>query len=560
MALQGHKFGREIPCKLNLKLEKYILERRKFIQITSASGAGILASSAFGITLKLENIEETVENLVIGSGYGGAVAALRLTQAGKKVTMLEMGLDWEKDNGKYKPFSDLITPKNNSTWLHKSSQAPMMNIAMFNKKFTGVLARMDFENIKIYAGRGVGGGSLVNGGMAVQPKKAYFKEIFPELDAEEFWEKYFPLAKKELDVNEIPQDYYNETPYYKFARVGESEAHKAGFKTVKVPNVYSFDYMKREEAGEVPKSALAKEVIYGNNHGKQSLEKTYFKKALASNLLTIQDLHRVDYFQKTENGYVVYVDILDTEGQVVAKKTINCKKLFLNAGSLGTTKLLLASKYKGKMTNFDASVGTYWGNNGNVMTGRNMVNTFFNRVENEATDANYTTGTGSQQSTIPVSGVDNWEDKKHSFFAEISPLPMGMEVYTSLYLIINRVPNPGSISYDAPNNDIKINWEEENFNHTVKNAKYFVKKMNKANGGTPAGLLWDGGYGSDICYHPLGGAVIGKTTDLFGRVKGYENLYITDGALVPASIGVNPFLTITAIDEYCMEEILKSDF
>lgn len=135
------------------------MERRTFIKITSAVSAGILASNAFGMNLNLKHTVENVENLVIGSGYGGAVAALRLTQAGKKVVMLEMGLDWEKEEGKYKPFSNLITPKNNSTWLKKSSQAPMMNIAHFNKKFTGVLDRMDFENIKIYAGRGVGGGS-----------------------------------------------------------------------------------------------------------------------------------------------------------------------------------------------------------------------------------------------------------------------------------------------------------------------------------------------------------------------------------------------------------------
>ncbi|MCG2430418.1 GMC oxidoreductase [Aequorivita xiaoshiensis] len=536
------------------------MKRRSFIKLTSGLSMGLMVPSVLASELMTTKTNEYIENLVIGSGYGGAVAALRLTQAGKKVVMLEMGLDWEKEGGKYKPFSNLITPKNNSTWLRKSTQAPMMNISRFNKKFTGVLDRMDFENVKVYAGRGVGGGSLVNGGMAVQPKKQYFKEIFPDLDVEEFWKTYFPLAQKELDVNQISDKYYNDTPYYKFARVGESEARKAGFKTIRVPNVYSFDYMKKEEAGKVPKSALAKEVIYGNNHGKQSLEKTYLKKALTTGLLSIHDLHQVDYFQQTEKGYAVYVNVLNTEGEVVEKKTINCKKLFLNAGSLGTTKLLLASKFKGKMNNFDPSLGEYWGNNGNVMTGRNMVNTLFNRVENEATDSNFRPGTGVKQSTIPVSGIDNWEDEKHSFFAEISPLPMGMEVYTALYLIINKVPTPGSISYNPKINDIIVNWEKKNYKHTVKNAKYFIKKMNKANGGTPSGLLWKGGYGPDICYHPLGGAVLGKTTDLYGRVKGYENLYITDGALVPASIGVNPFLTITAVAEYCMDEIIKSDY
>ena len=105
------------------------------------------------------------------------------------------------------------------------------------------------------------------------------------------------MAQKELEVNEIPDEYYKESDYYKFARVGESEAHEAGFKTVRVPNVYSFDYMKREEAGEVPKSALAKEVIYGNNYGKKSVDKTYLKKAQDTGLLTIKDMHKAIYFE-----------------------------------------------------------------------------------------------------------------------------------------------------------------------------------------------------------------------------------------------------------------------
>ena len=360
------------------------MERRRFLKTATALSAGMLVSKVFGNNFKLKVMNETVDNLIIGSGYGGAVAALRLTKAGHKVMMIEMGLDWEKDNGKHKPFSNLITPKSNSTWLNKKTQAPMMNIASFSKKFTGVLDRIDFDNVKVYAGRGVGGGSLVNGGMAVQPQKDYFHEIFPELDTEEFWKTYFPLAQKELEVNEIPNEYYQASDYYKFARVGESEAHKAGFKTVRVPNVYSFDYMKREEAGEVPKSALAKEVIYGNNHGKQSVDKTYLKKAKDTGLLTIKDMHKAIYFEKTDSGYKVFIEIIDTDGKTVAEKVISCKKLFLNGGSLGSTQLLLASQAKAQLNNFDESLGGFWGNNGNIMTGRNMVNTLFNRVEKDS--------------------------------------------------------------------------------------------------------------------------------------------------------------------------------
>lgn len=503
-------------------------------------------------TIPLQTSE--VDNLIIGTGYGGAVAALRLAQAGKKVTMLEMGLDWNKLKGKYLPFSKLTTPTSNSTWLRNTTIAPFMNVFSFSNKFTGVLDRMDFENVKIYAGRGVGGGSIANGGMAVLPKQDYFREVFPDLDSEIFWQKYFPLAQNELGVNQIAEQYLKSSKYYQFARVGLKEAANAGFNTITVPNVYSFDYMQREEMGLVQKSALNKEVIYGNNHGKKSLDKTYLKKALQTGLVTILDLHKVNFIESLPaDKYKVHIDVIDTSGETLSQKIITCNALYINAGSIGTTELLLKSQARGYLKNLDNNAGKYWGNNGNIMTGRNMVNTAFNTILKPL-------GTGSKQSTIPVAGIDNWHDKQHPFFAEISPLPMDMEVYTALYLIINRVPKLGSLSYNNQSAVLNVNWNQSNYANALKNAKYFVDAMNKANGGTSAGLLFDKGFGPDICYHPLGGAVLGKACDEHGRVKGYKNLYITDGSLIPGTIGVNPFLTITALAEYCMNGILKEDY
>ena len=84
--------------------------------------------------------------------------------------------------------------------------------------------------------------------------------------------------------------------------------------------------------------------------------------------------------------------------------------------------------------------------------------------------------------------------------------------------------------------------------------------MRKVNGGTRTHLFFHNGFGADICYHPLGGCVLGQSTDNYGRVRGYKNLYAIDGSLVPGTIGVNPFLTITAIAEYCIEDIILNDF
>jgi cholesterol oxidase len=62
-----------------------------------------------------------------------------------------------------------------------------------------------------------------------------------------------------------------------------------------------------------------------------------------------------------------------------------------------------------------------------------------------------------------------------------------------------------------------------------------------------------------ITYHPLGGCIIGDTIYNYGRMKGYKNLYINDGSLIPGNIGVNPFVTITALAERNIEKIIAED-
>ena len=61
--------------------------------------------------------------------------------------------------------------------------------------------------------------------------------------------------------------------------------------------------------------------------------------------------------------------------------------------------------------------------------------------------------------------------------------------------------------------------------------------------------------------HPLGGHALGFATDLYGRVKNYDNLYVIDASLIPGSTGaVNPVLTTVAIAERCMATIIEEDF
>ncbi|XGU19164.1 hypothetical protein ACETU7_29105 [Rhodococcus sp. 3Y1] len=98
--------------------------------------------------------------------------------------------------------------------------------------------------------------------------------------------------------------------------------------------------MKQEAAGQVTKSALVSEVIYGNNAGKKSLDKTYLAAASATGKLTISALHVVTSVAPaaTGGGYQVVMNQINEQGNTVGTKTVTADKVFFAAGSIGTSK------------------------------------------------------------------------------------------------------------------------------------------------------------------------------------------------------------------------------
>jgi cholesterol oxidase len=68
--------------------------------------------------------------------------------------------------------------------------------------------------------------------------------------------------------------------------------------------------------------------------------------------------------------------------------------------------------------------------------------------------------------------------------------------------------------------------------------------------------LFEGNIMAPNTVHPLGGCVRGNATDRYGRVDGYDNLYVNDASLLPGHLGCHPFMTITALAEHNIEAIL----
>jgi cholesterol oxidase len=537
------------------KLIQRQLTRRQILGMAALQTAATLGFTRVGLQSARADEPAAVESapaIVVGSGYGASVAALRLGQAGIRTLVLEMGRLWNTAGSDGKVFCNTASPDQRSMWFRTRTEAPLATflwLDVVNKDvnpYPGVLDRVHFPNMSVFVGRGVGGGSLVNGSMAVTPLQSYFAEQFPTVDTAEMYGTYFPRARAMLGVNTIDPAWFESTEWYQFTRVSRKHAGNTGLKTTFVPSVYDFGYMQREAAGTATKSALGQEVIYGNNYGKKSLDKTYLASALGTGNVTIHTMEKVTGISRASDGtWVLSADRIDYTGAVVETKQYGCTYLFLGGGSLGTSELLLRSRQSGTLPALDTSVGAGWGPNGNTMLGR--ANHLWDTV-------------GANQSTMPVMGIDDWANTDNPVFAEIAPLPTGLEHWVSLYLAITKNPQRARFSYSG--GKLNLDWSAAQSSVSSGMAKKLFDRINSANStiyrydlfGSPSRVFAD-----DFTYHPLGGCVLGKATDNYGRVKGYSKLYVTDGSLIPGNIGVNPFVTITALAERTMARVLAED-
>lgn len=147
-------------------------------------------------------------------------------------------------------------------------------------------------------------------------------------------------------------------------------------------------------------------------------------------------------------------------------------------------------------------------------------------------------------------------------FAEVAPLPTGIETWASFYLSITNNPHRGRFTWNASAGKVELDWQTAWKQPSITMAKTIFDKINAKEGTIYRTDLF-GAYkiwGDHLTYHPLGGAVLDKATDNYGRLHGHPGLYVMDGALIPGNVSVNPFVTITALAERNIEKIIAEDF
>lgn len=487
------------------------------------------------------------EAIIIGSGFGGAVTALRLTQAGIDTLLLEKGRRWVR-SAEGDTFSPYIYPDGRSTWLSNTTVVPLSPPLPINR-YTGVLEGRDFGHIRVVTGAAYGGGSIVYGGLFVKPPKQLFEQVFPREVSYDALERHYAQVDRMMGVSSVPEDVLSTEPYRHY-RVMESHCRAAGIEVDRIRTATDWDIVRSELNGTVPPSAIHGEAIYGVESGaKRSVDTTYLAEAEATGLFEARTLRQVKNIGTTDDGrYAIEVEQIDERGWVIARESYVCNKLFLAAGSIGTSSLLVRARAKGTLSRLNSEVGKGWANNGNVYALRTLLHE----------------STGQWQGGPPSSAIKFYDNPISPLYIEHPQLPLGLDLHYLLYFGIGIHNTRGEFYYDAWRDRVELSWprwfnDQDRVNRAML---YTMNQLNRASGGVTSSLIGGPkGYKDDAVFHPLGGAVLGKACDFFGRVKGYEGLYVNDSAMIPGFTGcANPAFTTAALAERNIEEVIVRDF
>jgi cholesterol oxidase len=478
--------------------------------------------------------------IVIGSGFGGSVTALRLGLAGIRTLVIERGQHYQYSPTKM-VFGDEVSPRSESFWFRTQALWPTVPPVAINP-VPGILEVARYNGITVAAGAAVGGGSLVYTGCTVQPPRRYFETLWPAgVSYRELDEVYYPLARGMVDARRVPSSLYQSDPFT-HARVFDDQMASAGYPTTRAHTTFNIDKMGRELDGTLRPSAIIGESTFGNSDGvKNDMTQTYLPAALRTGNVRIQALTEVTAIHpRRHGGYLVDVTRWNADGTSAGHHQFGCRMLFLAAGSMGTTRLLVRARDTGTLPELSEHVGGNWGTNGDTIALR----TFTGQPgRSQAASCVSTAFVDDGVFGIPTR-IENWYS-------------MGFDDTNGLvqFSVAVDTDNRGTWTYDKASGVVGLSdWSADKNAAAEQTALRFNQMIIDKGVAGPSQFPDPLG----LTAHPLGGCEIGEATDLYGRIHGYLGLYAMDASLFPGNVGgANPSLTVMALAERNMAHILK---
>jgi cholesterol oxidase len=519
--------------------------------------------------------EERADVVIIGSGFGGAVAACRLAPTGRSVVVLERGRDW----------SGPKTPQRARDYIYSSRMPHLLN---------GWLDLRVLDQMVVATGAGVGGGSLIYANVCVNAPNRVFCTGWPsEITADEMLGYYLKVAKV-LKPQEIPETQVN--PRMTMLNRAAAEMGAAA-RYRRLPLAVTFDENAPDRGGEPwrdPSVYAAKTCVHCGNcvigcehDAKNTLDKNYLLDVTKYDT-DIRPLSMVTHIEEGPDGAwrVHYLDVGAGLGR--RKRQIVGKIVILAAGSIGSTEILLRSRDGFRtLKNLPRALGKGWSPNGDFLTlarykkggplhptkGPTIggVIDFLDGVDLPDDNAIGVDGRiYVEDGGLPNLGahlLKRWEKKGW-------PKGWAYRKASSLTDFSDMVPWFGQ-SIDAADGEFslqnplkfwrartRLNWNPQRSVSALDTFKDFHVAMTLATGGKPIPLATWSRLRMLVTPHPLGGcnmaaAAGAGVTNHMGEVYGYKNLFVMDGSVIPRAIGRNPSKTIAAVAERSCEKLLE---
>lgn len=485
---------------------------------------------------------EHTEAIVIGSGFGAAVSALRLAQAGVRVSVLERGSRWPNHPWR-EIFASEGAPDGRGFW-HLGAVPNLLpgdaRVPMPVDSFGGVLCVDSYRDMGVLRGAAVGGGSVIFTGVMIEPEQRFFDSVFRGLvDYKQMHGTYYPRVRKMLRLSPMPEDIY-QSAAFAHSRAWDAQARAAGYHPQRVESNWNWSVIRDELHGRSRPSATIGRSNLGNSNGaKFDLNQNYLRYAEDTGRARVFPGHRVDAIAAEPGGrFSIRLTKLAPTGQVLRTRTVTCDRLYLGAGSIGTSELLVRARATGAMPRLNGQVGEGWGTNGDAGLTRTISSMDFG-----------TAGAPCASRILDEGGVPT---SLESWYVPGPAADMGL--LASLGMVLD--PTRGRFEYRPATDSVELRWPNGGSDRVQAAA---TAANAKAIAGSPSIVPPMIGSYTAGSAHPLGGAVLGRATDGYGRVHGYRGLYVVDGAAMPGSSGtVNPSLTITALAERNIEQIIRS--
>lgn len=517
-------------------------------------------------------MEETYDVVVIGSGFGGAVTACRLAQAGRSVCMLERGRRWRKEE-----FPRTTGQAATAFWDEKRSR--------------GFIEYRAFKRIDVIQGCGVGGGSLHYFNVQFRPPPDIFDNpAWPAEITSAGLSPYYDLVKDMLDAAPLTPPEGRRLPAKTdaFFAACRATGRTPGFPDIAVHT--GPDRINPHGAIEQSACDYSGNCMLGCHvHAKNTLDLNYIPLA-EKHGARVFALHLVEKIEtQPSGGFRVHFRILGESDQGDgASHSVFGRTVVISAGTLGTTELLLRCRDEYRtLPGLSKALGSRFSGNGDFI----LAGTFSaNRVVDPGCGPSITAfadfSTARNRITIEDLG---YPDPAFWFLEGAMPTESrlrGVGRFLKTYLLRNvgigvrssRVSDEiegilgggrtsGFLPYlgmgtDAAdgvlrlrNGAIDIDWSHRASRRLFQEIEAAMRELSRGlNGRYKSSLLWRWPLRKLLTAHPLGGCVMGDSRESsivnhYGEIWGYPGLYVADGSVIPAALAVNPSMTIAAIAE-----------